>query len=76
MLDPEPDITLRTSPAMGYPSNLGVVAGVRVLFLRRWRIDVVDASLGLREITVVVVPNGTSTQPLAIKRTQVDLAVR
>lgn len=78
VLDPEPDILTKTSVASGYPMTAGGNSppGETLQFIRRWRVDTVDAALGLRQITVVVLRDTTSTQPLAVKRTQVDLVVR
>ncbi len=71
VLDPSPALGARTSPARGVPwaSGYAPPAGSSVQFIRRWRIDVMDAALGLRQITVVVIRDETSSAPLTVQQT-------
>jgi prepilin-type N-terminal cleavage/methylation domain-containing protein len=62
------------SLAKGYPYDAGANPPLaKTVLLRRWRVDDVDPSLGLKEITVVVLPDKDSTQPLSIKKTRKKL---
>lgn len=83
VLTPETDLPLaqKTSIAGGirwFIFNLSgsPPAGSVRRFVRRWRTDTVDASTGLRRITVVVMRDTTSTEPLAVATMISDVTLR
>ena len=41
------------------------------LLIRRWRVDTVDAALGLRRLTLVVLTDEDSVTPLSLKTVEV-----
>ncbi|HLM60728.1 MAG TPA: type II secretion system protein [Pyrinomonadaceae bacterium] len=70
VLDP-PSGAATSSIAGGYSWQSGVVqpAETRFFFVRRWRIEDVSAELKLRRITVAVLTDEQSTEPLAMIET-------
>lgn len=70
--DPNMPVELRTTVAGGYAMNVNCTAptGYAVRFVRRWRVDDVDAARGLRQITVAVFADTTSTRPLSVRSEQ------
>jgi type II secretory pathway pseudopilin PulG len=83
VLTPETDLPLnqKTSIAAGVrwlivnTSGAPPAGSVR-RFVRRWRVDTVDSALGLRRITVVVLRDTTSTEPLAVASELSDVVMR
>ena len=60
------------SKAKGYPYEPGVNPPLgKTVLLRRWRVEDVDVSLGLKEITVVVLVDMQSNAPISIKKTRI-----
>lgn len=58
------------SLARGFPYETAVEPpAAKTVLLRRWLVEDVDSSLGLKRITVVVLVDRESTKPLAIERT-------
>lgn len=63
----------RTSPAKGYPFTSPIPDGSQVLFLRRWSIEDTNSDYGLRKITVAVMKNAESDQPMLLEDTVVAI---
>ena len=84
VLTPDLPASERTSPARGYayPNNpvcsgraCAVVppSGYQFAFVRRWRVDVVNSDYRLRKITVAILKDESSAQPIVLQETVVAL---
>lgn len=78
VVEPSPALTARTSPAAGLPWSQrdALPAGALRTFVRRWRVDNVDAARGLRRITVSVLVDEQATQPLSMRDEEAVVSVR
>ena len=83
VLTPDLPASERTSPAQGYayPNNpvcsggtcAMPPAGYQFAFVRRWRVDVVNSDYRLRKITVAILKDESSAQPIVLQETVVAL---
>lgn len=84
VLTPDAPEGERTSPARGYPyaTNPACIGsacapappvGYQFAFVRRWRVDVVNSDYRLRKITVAILKDENSAQPIVLQETVVAL---
>lgn len=73
VLYPDVSDTQRTSLAKGYPYGSTIPTSSQMAFLRRWRVDDVDNSYGLKKITIAILKSETETSPLVIEETVVGV---
>ena len=76
MLEPEASPASRVSLAKGVPyqENYHPPAGSVVAFVRRWRVEEIDAPLGLRRVTLAVLSDEQTNKALLIEENTVGLA--
>lgn len=63
------DTLPRSSSAKGVPYSTELPQGTEKMFLRRWRVDEVDADYKLRKISVAIVKDENDEMPVVLEET-------
>ena len=63
----------RLSFAKGFPYSSALPDGSQKFFLRRWRVDEVDGNYNLRKITVAILKDENTNEPVVLEETTIGI---